>query len=280
MIGSLQWLISIGRWDMITHVMSMSSFRSAPRAGHITRLMRIYEYACNFKHFKLRYRTEEPDFSSFDNKDAKDWSHTPYGQQHEELPKDAPEPLGKRVTLSHYFDANLMHDVLSGKSVTGCIHFWNKTSMDWYSKKQKTPETATYGSEYCSGKTCFEQIVDHRMSVRYLGVPLNVKSYAFGDNESMIDSSTVPHAKLHARHNILNYHYVRSMIAAGYVILTHIPSGDNISDVLSKHWGYQEVYNSILRPIFHHEGNTATLYENDDPLCLDSRIQEKNIKDG
>ena len=280
MIGSLQWLISIGRWDMLTHVMTMSSFRSAPRSGHLKRVMRIYEYACNFKHFKLRYRTEEPDLSSFDNKDAKDWTHTPYGKQYEELPTDAPEPLGKRVTLSHYFDANLMHDVLSGKSVTGCIHFWNKTSMDWFSKKQKTPETATYGSEYCSGKTCFEQIVDHRMSARYLGVPLNVKSYAFGDNESMIDSSNVPHSKLHARHNILNYHYVRSMMAAGYVILTHIPSADNISDVLSKHWGHGEVYNGILKPIFHHEGNTATLYENDDPLCLDERIQEKKINDG
>ena len=30
LIGSLQWLISIGRWDIQTAVMSMSSFRVAP----------------------------------------------------------------------------------------------------------------------------------------------------------------------------------------------------------------------------------------------------------
>ena len=35
LIGSLQWLISIGRFDIMTAVMTMSSFRSAPRKGHL-----------------------------------------------------------------------------------------------------------------------------------------------------------------------------------------------------------------------------------------------------
>jgi hypothetical protein len=61
------------------------------------------------------------------------------------LPKDAPEPLGKHVTLSHYVDANLMHDVTTGISVTGILHLINKTLLDWYSKKQVKVETATYG---------------------------------------------------------------------------------------------------------------------------------------
>ena len=30
MIGALQWIISIGRWDIQTHVMILSSFRSQP----------------------------------------------------------------------------------------------------------------------------------------------------------------------------------------------------------------------------------------------------------
>ena len=28
MIGSLQWLVAIGRWDVMTHIMTMASFRS------------------------------------------------------------------------------------------------------------------------------------------------------------------------------------------------------------------------------------------------------------
>ena len=45
----------------------------------------------------------------------------------EDIPKDAPPPLGKQIVLTHYFDANLMHEVFSGKAVTGVVHFYNKT---------------------------------------------------------------------------------------------------------------------------------------------------------
>ena len=41
----------------------------------------------------------------------------------------------------------LMHDMLTGRSVTGILHFVNQTPFEWYAKKQSTVETATYGSE-------------------------------------------------------------------------------------------------------------------------------------
>ena len=63
-------------------------------------------------------------------------------------PHDAPKPLGKYVTLTHYVDVNLLHDLITGRSVTGILHLINKTPIDWYSKKQATVETATYGSEF------------------------------------------------------------------------------------------------------------------------------------
>ena len=113
------------------------------------------------------------------------------------------------MTLVHYFDANLMHDVLSGKAVTGCVHFANKTPIMWYSKKQATSETATYGSEFIAGRTRIEQIVDLRNTIRYLGVPINEISCVFGDNQSMIDSATFPYARLQKRHNILSFLFVK-----------------------------------------------------------------------
>ena len=45
-------------------------------------------------------------------------------------------------------DANLNQCLATGKSLTGCLHFVNKTPVDWYSRKQATVETATYGSEF------------------------------------------------------------------------------------------------------------------------------------
>jgi len=43
----------------------------------------------------------------------------------------------------------------------------NETPMDWFSKKQVTVETATYGSQFV---TCVEQVIDLRNTLCYLGV--------------------------------------------------------------------------------------------------------------
>eukprot|EP00536_Pseudo-nitzschia_multiseries_P019502 jgi/Psemu1/61063/gm1.61063_g len=82
------------------------------------------------------------------------------------------------------------------------------------------------------------------------------------DNEKMIQTSTFPYARLHKRHSILLFHYVRSMIARGFILMMHIPGKDNCADILTKHWGYSVVY-PLLRPIFHFCGNTGDLLQDD-----------------
>ena len=44
MIGQLQWAISLGRYDILAQVMSMSRFRLAPKIGHLERMKRFYGY--------------------------------------------------------------------------------------------------------------------------------------------------------------------------------------------------------------------------------------------
>jgi hypothetical protein len=101
--------------------MTMSGFCFAPRVGHLDRLRCIYGYSSRMRFASIRVRTEEPDYCDISNPDY-NWTYTAYGKVTELLPQDAPEPLGKYVTLSHYVDANLMHDTPSGKSVTGILH--------------------------------------------------------------------------------------------------------------------------------------------------------------
>ena len=72
--------------------------------------------------------------------------------------------------------------------------------------------------------TCFEQAIDHQNCVQYLGAPVNLISYAWGDNESMINSATNPDARLHKRHNILSFNFVRKVIAAKLGEINVIPS--------------------------------------------------------
>jgi hypothetical protein len=84
--------------------------------------------------------------------------------------------------------------------------------------------------------------VDLWTTLRYLGIPIRDVSYMFGDNESVINSSTQPHSKLHKRHNALSFHRVCKAIASGYVVLTYLPGKFNPADILSKHWGLQPDY--------------------------------------
>ena len=72
------------------------------------------------------------------------------------LPDDMSEPLGKAEVTTAAMDASLNHCLATGKSLAGCLHFVNKTPVDWYSNEQATVETATYGSEFVAAKTATE----------------------------------------------------------------------------------------------------------------------------
>ena len=47
-----------------------------------------------------------------------------------------------------------------------------------------------------------EQIIDLRLQLRYLGVPVKGSTMMFGDNESVVNSASIPHARLHKRHTM------------------------------------------------------------------------------
>jgi hypothetical protein len=136
---------------------------------------------------------------------------------------------------------------VSGRSVTGILHLVNKTPVEWYSKKQATVETATYGSEFVAARICVEQIVDLRNTLRFLGVPVREKCYMFGDNKSVVDSS-------------IQFHHVRVAIAARVLGFYFLPGDNNPADILSKHWGYTQV-KERLKSLLFWRGHTADMAE-------------------
>ena len=263
LIGVLQWTVSLGRFDIAVAVMSMSSYRVAPRRGHLERLKRICGYLYKFKDGSLKVRTGIPDYSDL-QRVRYDWTRSAYCNAKEEIPEDAPDAKGPLVRQSSYKDANLMHDVMNGRAVSGILHFLNQFPVDWYAKKQPTVESATYGSEFVAGRTAVQQIKALRITLRYLGVRIEEPSFLFGDNESVVKSSTVPHSLLSKRHHALSYHTVREAIAAGIVEFHHIPGTENPADILSKHWGHAQVYHHLLKPIMFYRGDTLDLI--DEPI--------------
>ena len=117
------------------------------------------------------------------------------------------------MTTTTTLDVNLLHCLATGASLTACLHFCNQIPTYWYSKKQATVETGTYGSEFVAAKTANEQIMDLRYTLRYLVAPIKSKSYMFGGNRSVVTSATLPHCTLSKRHNILEFHWGREATA-------------------------------------------------------------------
>jgi hypothetical protein len=115
----------------------------------------------------------------------------------EMTPHDAPKALGRYVVLTHYVDANLYHDWITGRSVMRILVLMNQMPIGWYSKKQANVETATYGLEFIATRVCVDQAVDLQTTLRYLGVPIRSRYVVFGNNKSMVNSSMRINAKLH-----------------------------------------------------------------------------------
>ena len=126
-------------------------------------------------------------------------------------------------------------------------------------------EEATYRGNsdirvrFVKAKTAVQQVMGIRMYLRYLGVAMEGPTHLFGDNGSVVTSGSLPHSPLCKRHHVLSYHYTREAIASGAVDFQFLPDHLNPADILSKHWGYQQVWSSALRPILFWQGDTSDL---------------------
>jgi hypothetical protein len=138
LIRQLRWAISLGRFDIaVVIMMMMSAFRSAPRKGNLDQVKRIYGYLSKMRHSAIQICTEEPDYSDIPRTEY-NWEFSVYRGAKEELPEDAPEPLGKHGLL----DTNGWKHLHSlAKRANKMLHMVNQSKLWTY----KTCKKYMYG---------------------------------------------------------------------------------------------------------------------------------------
>jgi len=99
-------------------------------------------------------------------------------------------------------------------------------------------------------KIATDQIKDICISLHYLGVSICSKSYMFGDNQSVMISSTISHSDCNKRHNALSYHHVKKALAAEILGFFCIDGRLNVSDVLSNHCRFQQAWHLVMPLLF------------------------------
>jgi hypothetical protein len=129
LIGALQWLVTVELFDIHLGAATMSSYRCAPHQGHLERLKRMYGYFCCNMSGAIRFRVKIPNHEALATPVQYDWTSSVYGHATEELPPNQPIPRGKLMRTTTYQDANLYHDLVTGRAMSGIIHFVNQTPV-------------------------------------------------------------------------------------------------------------------------------------------------------
>jgi hypothetical protein len=246
LIGSANWVVTLGRFDIAYAVNNLARFNMSPRQGHFEAAVRIFGYLKAYPKGRL-YIDPKPFSKPVETRPSYDWTEF-YPEATEELPSDMPEPLGEQMNTTCYVDADHAHDTVTRRSVSGIILFLNGLPVKWYSKRQKTIETSSYGSELVAARIAVELIQELRYKLRMLGIPVLAPTTTYGDNMSVVLNTTLPSSQLKKKHNAIAYHRVREAIAGKIVELHHIPSTENIADVLTKPLPVN-TYHRLLQPV-------------------------------
>jgi hypothetical protein len=96
-----------------------------------------------------------------------------YSDAGEVIPKNLPSEKGPRVRMTVYVDADHAHDLVTRRSIRVILVILNDEPILWMSKRQKTVETSTYGSESSESRIPTELTLEVRYMLWSLGVPLD-----------------------------------------------------------------------------------------------------------
>ncbi len=157
-----------------------------------------------------------------------------YRDAKEAIPGDMPPPRGNAASTSMFVDADLAGDKKTRRSQTGLLIFMNRAPIIWYSKRQNTVETSTFGSEFTAMKIGVELIEALRYKLRMFGVPIDGSTNVFCNNESVYKSTVMPESVLKKKHHSIAYHRCREAVADETIRVAKEGTETNLADVFTK----------------------------------------------
>jgi hypothetical protein len=152
----------------------------------------------------------------------------------EAIPRDTPKPRGNVVSTHCFVDADHAGNRVTCRSQTGILIFVNRAPIIWYSKRQNTVETSTFGSEFVAMRIAVELIEALRYKLRMFVIPIEGPTNVFCDNEAVTKNATIPESTLKKKHNSIAYHRTREAVAAETICVTKEDGATNLADVLTK----------------------------------------------
>ena len=142
------------------------------------------------------------------------------------------------VSTHCFVDSDHAADKVTRPSQTGILIFVNRAPILWYSKRQNTVETSTFGSEFIAMKTAVEQVESLQYKLCMFGVPLEGPTNMFCDNEAVFKNASIPDSTLKKKHTSICYHRCREAVASCTVRVANKGTLTNLSNLFTKPLSY------------------------------------------
>ena len=187
----------------------MSSHLVMPRKGHLDQVLHIFTYLCKYHNTELVYDPSDP-VVEHDVFEQRDWTSSEFGtvQGKEEIPPNMPEPRGQGFMMCVKVDADHALDTITRCSRMGFLVYLNCAPIYWWSKKQNSVESSSFGSEFIAMKQCCEYVCGLRYKLRMMGISCDDPMFIYGDNQSVLANTTIPDSTLKKKSQSIAYHFV------------------------------------------------------------------------
>ena len=172
LIGVLRWICEFGRLDILVPVSMLSRYLVAAKEGHLEQLFHIFAYLKQYYASTMVFDDTEPWFDERLFKTC-EWTEY-YLDAAESMPPAMPKPCGRLVVMTCFVDAD--HGgckKVTGRSHSGIIIFVKRAPILWFSKRQNTVESSTFGSEFVALRIAVEMIDGLRYKLRLLCVGID-----------------------------------------------------------------------------------------------------------
>jgi hypothetical protein len=200
MVGSLLYAAMVTRPDIAYAVQALGRHLQGTTDEHFVAAKRVLRYLKGTKELGLKYGTS---------------------------------PGGEPIVVG-YADADWASDKETRRSVTGYLFTLNGAAISWSSKLQPTVALSTSESEYMAACYAAQEAIYLRRLMGSLGFAQGEPTIIREDNMGCIGMSENPILHQRSKHIDIRYHFLREAVSNGQVLLTFIPTSEQIADLLTK----------------------------------------------
>jgi hypothetical protein len=201
-LGSVMYAQIATRPDLSYAVSTLSKFSSNPGKAHWLALMHVFQYIKGTLHFKIRYG-------------GKETSLTPYG----------------------YVDADYGGDRDTCRSCARHVFIQAGGPTAWGAQYQPTVALSTTEAEYMAMTRGAKQLLWMYSTMSEVGFPQPKPALLYADNAGAVALMKNTKHNARVKHIDIRHHYIRERVDEGDIIIKHIPSSNNLTDIFTKPLG-------------------------------------------